>query len=122
MIRWWHRNRRSPLCLALYAACFLIVLSFILFEVLDVDGSDFPVPTGRNATLRAATTEEHTDALRRAASITTSVPLVLVALVGLLTSSAAMRQHTPPTTAAGLVTARRYRTPLPRASLPAPAV
>src|SRR5438046_8407880 len=64
MNRWWHRHRRSPLCPSLYAVCFVIVLSFILFEVLDVDGSDFQVPTGRNATLRATTAEEHADILR----------------------------------------------------------
>ncbi len=28
--------------LAIYAACLALVVSFILFEVLDVDGSDFP--------------------------------------------------------------------------------
>ena len=54
MNRWWHENRRSTLCLGLYAVCLVIVLSFILFEVLDVDGSDFQVPTGRNATVTGA--------------------------------------------------------------------
>src|SRR5438094_685613 len=88
MNRWWHRHRRSPLCLSLYAVCFVIVLSFILFEVLDVDGSDFQVPTGRNATLRATTTEEHANALRRAPLINAVAPLVLV---GRLTLDDALR-------------------------------
>ncbi len=121
MNRRWHRNRRSPLCLSLYAVCFVIVLSFILFEVLDVDGSDFQVPTGRNATLRATTTEEHANALRRAFLINAVAPLLLVGLIALVTSSATVRQMMAPgTTAARTTTGRRYRPPLARASLPAP--
>ena len=33
---------RSALGLAIYSLCVVFVFSFILFEVLDVDGSDFP--------------------------------------------------------------------------------
>lgn len=41
------RLRRVPIrtsrpWLALYLVCIVLVLSFIFFEVLDVDGSDFP--------------------------------------------------------------------------------
>jgi len=36
-------SRISLMLLATYLACFMLVLSFILFEVLDIDGSDFPV-------------------------------------------------------------------------------
>jgi hypothetical protein len=120
MNRWWHRHRRSPLCLGLYAVCLVIVLSFILFEVLDVDGSDFQVSTGRNATLRATTAEEHANALRRACLINAVAPLVLIGLIAMVTSAATIRQMmAPPTTAARTATGRRYRTPLARASLPA---
>lgn len=35
---------RSVLVLTLYLVCTLLVFSFILFEVLDVDASDFPSP------------------------------------------------------------------------------
>ena len=122
MSRWWHRYRRSPLCLGLYVVCLIIVLSFILFEVLDVDGSDFQVPSGRNATVRATTTEEHADALRRAPLINAVAPLLLISLIALVTSSATIRQMmAPPTTAARATSGRRYRTPLARASLPASA-
>ncbi len=38
---------RSGFGLAIYFLCTAVVCSFILFEVLDVDGSDFP---GRHAT------------------------------------------------------------------------
>ncbi|HKC84168.1 MAG TPA: hypothetical protein VKD46_09230 [bacterium] len=123
MTRWWYRHRRSPLCLALYAVCLVIVLSFILFEVLDVDGSDFQIPTGRSATVRATITEEHADTLRRAALINAVAPLLLLGLVALVASSATVRQMlAPPTIAAGATDGRRYRAPLARASLPAPAV
>lgn len=37
----------STILLAVYAACLCLVLSFILFEVLDIDGSDFPMPISR---------------------------------------------------------------------------
>ena len=42
---------RSTFLLTLYAVCFCLVLSFILFEVLDVDGSDFPTPISRALTV-----------------------------------------------------------------------
>jgi len=109
--------------MAFYVACMIFVLSFILFEVLDVDGSDFPVPTGRNATLRATTTEEHADAMRLARSINAVAPLLLIGLLALAASSSTRRRITSPsTTAARAVIGRRYRTPLARAILPAPAV
>jgi hypothetical protein len=38
-------KRYSWLALALYLTFFTLVCSFILFEVLDVDGSDFPPPS-----------------------------------------------------------------------------
>lgn len=122
MARWWYEHRRSPLCLALYAGCMVLVVSFILFEVLDVDGSDFQVPAGRGATVRATTTEEHADALRRAALINAVVPLLLLAVLDLVASPATVRQMSPPpTAAAGIATGRRYRMPLARAALPIPA-
>src|SRR5215470_287519 len=34
---------RSALGLGVYSLCIVFVFSFLLFEVLDVDGSDFPV-------------------------------------------------------------------------------
>ena len=39
------RAQRSRLVLGLYVACTLLVFSFIFFEVLDVDASDFSAPT-----------------------------------------------------------------------------
>ena len=37
-------DRLSWLALAVFAVSFLLAVSFVLFEVLDIDGSDFPVP------------------------------------------------------------------------------
>src|SRR3989442_11020474 len=39
--------RCSTLMLAVYLVCMAFVFSFILFEVLDIDGSDFPVAPSR---------------------------------------------------------------------------
>ncbi len=54
--------RQSALWLAVYAVCLLLVFSFVLFEVLDVDGSDFPVPTSQVAVKVAE--ESHHDVRR----------------------------------------------------------
>ena len=43
------RHSRSALWLGIYGLCVVFVFSFILFEVLDVDGSDFPAPPNRLA-------------------------------------------------------------------------
>lgn len=48
--------------MAAYVACFVLVLSFIFFEVLDVDGSDFGT-FGRTAAIKLA---EPPQDLRRA--------------------------------------------------------
>src|SRR5256712_2020137 len=39
--------RCSTLMLALYPVCMAFVFSFILFEILDIHGSDFPVAPSR---------------------------------------------------------------------------
>jgi hypothetical protein len=58
--RWQRRGsmasyfRRIPyptLSLAIYVACLALVVSFILFEVLDIDGSDFPGHASASATV-----------------------------------------------------------------------
>jgi hypothetical protein len=40
--------------MAAYGVCLLLVVSFILFEVLDVDGSDFPGPIRSATVLKVA--------------------------------------------------------------------
>src|SRR5262245_25595970 len=44
------RLLRSGVLLSLYVASLALVCSFILFEVLDIDGSDFPTPVSRSVT------------------------------------------------------------------------
>jgi hypothetical protein len=51
---------RSALGLAIYSLCVVFVFSFILFEVLDVDGSDFP----SSATQAIAAEAPHADVRR----------------------------------------------------------
>src|SRR6266566_9234761 len=51
----WHEmSSCSPArALAAYSVCFILVLSFICFEVLDIDGSDFAGPMRAAATIKA---------------------------------------------------------------------
>ncbi len=58
------RDTRPSLWLAVYALAFLCVLSFIAFEMLDLDGSDFQADP-RHATFKPAEAE-HADDARRA--------------------------------------------------------
>ena len=51
---------RSALGLGIYSLCVVFVFSFLLFEVLDVDGSDFPV----SATQAVAAEAPHADVRR----------------------------------------------------------
>jgi hypothetical protein len=51
----------SALGLGIYSLCIVFVFSFLLFEVLDVDGSDFPV----TATQAVAAEAPHTDVRQR---------------------------------------------------------
>ena len=57
------RARRSQIHLALYLPLVALVCSFILFEVLDIDGSDF-MP--RPASVEGRPAESHHDDLKRA--------------------------------------------------------
>ncbi len=72
------RPSRGPLWVTAYVACLILVLSFIGFEVLDIDGSDFVNPLRVAATIKVADPEQD---LRRAALHPLSpAPLVMVAL------------------------------------------
>ena len=67
------RARRTPLWLALYGLALLAVLSFVFFEVLDVDGSDFePAPSK----LAIKVAEDSHDELKRGAAVHGGAPLV----------------------------------------------
>jgi len=54
------RLARSALGLSVYSLCIVLVFSFLLFEVMDVDGSDFP----SEVTQAIAAEAPHADARR----------------------------------------------------------
>jgi hypothetical protein len=60
------RARRTPFWLALYGLALLAVLSFVFFEVLDVDGSDFELTPSK---LAIKVVEDSHDELKRSASV-----------------------------------------------------
>ena len=70
------RRRYGHLLLAIYLASVALVCSFILFEVLDIDGSDFPPPS---AAVEARPVEPHHDDLKRAI-LTVALAYALVTL------------------------------------------
>jgi hypothetical protein len=73
----WVRAPGTPPWLVLYGLVLLCVLSFVLFEVLDVDGSEFQATSSRVA-IKAA--EAPPEALRRGVAglgvATVAAPLV----------------------------------------------
>ncbi|PYN91997.1 MAG: hypothetical protein DMD91_33105 [Candidatus Rokuibacteriota bacterium] len=68
------RDTRPSLWLALYALTMLCVLSFIAFEVLDLDGSDFQ-PDPRRVSFKPAESEHDSD-VRRASFIPVNAAVV----------------------------------------------
>ena len=70
---------RVALWLVIYAVCLLCVVSFVLFEVLDVDGSDFPrVPNHLSIKLAES---EHQDVKRLVLGGGGVVPALAMAVV-----------------------------------------
>jgi len=70
----YRRARWPRLLLAIYLACLGLVCSFILFEVLDVDGSDF-LPLTQTEAVRPA--ESHHDDLKRVVLAALTLSLLL---------------------------------------------
>ena len=117
------RRSDSALWTVAYVASLCLVLSFVLFEVLDVDGSDFVVPFRTEVTIKLA---EPSDDIRR--DYLELVELELVELPSIAPPPAAVGvalhwlerlQHAPslPGSRAAQVRSRNSRTTLPRASL-----
>lgn len=71
------RRSRGPLWIAAYVVCFAVVLSFIFFEVLDVDGSDFWTPLHAASTIKLT---EPPHEVRRA-PLQVSIPAQAVTVV-----------------------------------------
>ena len=59
MASYFRRIPYPSVSLAIYVSCLVLVVSFILFEVLDVDGSDFPTRAPASATAIQAADPSH---------------------------------------------------------------
>jgi len=104
------RRPYSALRTVAYVASLCLVLSFVLFEVLDIGGSDFVVPFRTEVTIKLT---EPSDDIRELPSIAPSAT-VDVALDRL--ERVQQAPSLPPSRAAQ-VRSRNFRTTLPRASL-----
>ena len=107
----------ATLWLVTYVICLGLVCSFILFEVLDVDGSDFPSPPTTTTPIKLA---EPPHEIKRA--LVTAAPhywSLLPLLIVLLESAALRRVGTPRHgfSQPGPRGRRGLRIALPRASL-----
>jgi len=113
------RARRRPysaLRTVAYVASLCLVLSFVLFEVLDIDGSDFVVPFRTEVTIKLT---EPADDIRRSyreAELPSIAPLAMVD-VALYWLECLQQAPTLPHPRAARVRSRNSRSPLPRASL-----
>ena len=108
----------AALWLATYVVCIGLVCSFILFEVLDIDGSDFPAPPSNLATpikLAEPPHELKRVILNGPAQFWAVLPVVIVLLeaAGLMRRGAPARAPSHP----GPRGRRSLRITLPRASL-----
>ncbi len=111
----------SPVMRVIYGVFCLCMLSFILFEVLDIDGSDFPRDPGAMVA-RVSTAEAEHD-IRRALIMLQGSPrmelppaLALAPNEGMRRLRQALRQSRP----YGLARPGAFSILLPRAALPDP--
>lgn len=115
---WLPIKLMATLWLATYVICIGLVCSFILFEVLDIDGSDFPAPPTTAATpikLAEPAHEIKRALLPGAPQFWALLPVLIVLL-----ESAALRRVGAPVRAPsqpGPRGRRGLRIALPRASL-----
>ncbi|MBI3629396.1 MAG: hypothetical protein HY217_07460 [Candidatus Rokubacteria bacterium] len=119
MIRYCRRIPYPSLSLAIYLACLVLVCSFILFEVLDVDGSDFPSRPSSPTAIRAA--EPSHDIKRAHLQILADSWADSYRLsTGSPTASPRDQVATLPVAPLRPLVARPYRPALPRAALADP--
>jgi len=110
------RRPYSALRTVAYVASLCLVLSFVLFEVLDIDGSDFVVPFRTEATIKLT---EASDDMRRGyreAELPSIAPPATVD-VALYWLERLQRAPSLPHSRAAQVRSRNSRSTLPRASL-----
>ncbi len=106
---------RSLIWLAIYSVCLVCLLSFVFFEMLDVDGSEFKTPTTPvRAGLRQSTAEGVRRVVLQLAAL--AWPAITIDLLSVApTAFSAGRSRPTPVT--GVVIGRTHRIALPRASL-----
>jgi hypothetical protein len=111
------RRPYSALRTVAYVASLCLVLSFVLFEVLDIDGSDFAVPFRTEMTIKLT---EPSDDIRRSSRDLAELPSIAPpATVDVALYWLGRLQQAPslPPSRAAQVRSRDFRTTLPRASL-----
>jgi hypothetical protein len=107
----------ATLWLVTYVVCIGLVCSFILFEVLDVDGSDFPTPPTTTTPIKLA---EPAHEIKRALLSGPAQLWMLLSVVVLVLEASGLRQVSVPARAPVQPGPRGRRGPrlaLPRASL-----
>jgi hypothetical protein len=111
------RSARWPrLLLAIYLACLGLVCSFILFEVLDVDGSDFLTYTQTEAVRPADSHHEDVKRVVLAAALAFSV-ILGAALAAQALAGAARIEHAATPRVRRFAPTPATRMLLPRATL-----
>jgi hypothetical protein len=111
----------ATLWLATYVICIGLVCSFILFEVLDIDGSDFPTPpTSTTTPIKLA---EPAHEIKRALLSGPALLWMLFSILVFVLEGSGLRPHRmpAPVTVQPGPRRRRPRLALPRASLADPA-
>jgi len=113
-------RNRSLVWVTLYSVCFVCVLSFVFFEMLDVDGSDFEVTTFKTPTvpvrsgLRHSTTE---DVQRAPLQQQAAIARLAITIDRPSVTAAALSVDRPHPTPAAVAIGHAFRVALPRASL-----
>jgi hypothetical protein len=113
-------DARSAVWLAIYSVCLVCLLSFVFFEMLDVDGSDFMTPnfktpaTPVRAGLRQSTTEGVRQVVLQIAALAWPAITIDLRSVAATALSADRSRATP---VAAVVVTHTHRIALPRASL-----
>ncbi len=122
MVRRTRVGRASTVLLAFYLVCVTLVFSFILFEVLDIDGSDFPVaPMRAVAPPHPAESSHDIKRTHLAGPGQFGIDLDLPAVSGVNVSLRVQRATGLAAAVAGPPAALAFRVTLARSSLDVPA-
>ena len=117
----WLRPRdRSAGWLAIYSVCLVCVLSFVFFEMLDVDGSDFKTPNFKTPTtrVRAGLRQSTTEGVRRVVLQTAALAWLATTIdLRSVAPTALSAGRSRPAPVAVVVVGHTHRIALPRASL-----